>query len=49
VFDFAGVIDVLEFVWEAVEVADDLGEHAAADFVLESVFRDFDEARWVLR
>ena len=45
VFDVARLVDVFEFVRQAVEVADDLGEHAAADFVFEDVGGDFDEAR----
>ena len=49
VFDVAGLVDVFEFVWQPVEVTDDLGEHAAADFVFESVGIDFDDARRLLR
>ena len=42
-FDVAGFVDVFEFVRQAVEVADDLGEHAAADLVFEDVGVDFDD------
>ena len=41
--DVAGLVDVFELVRQAVEVADDLGEHAAADLVFEGVGGDFDE------
>ena len=46
VLDVAGLVDVLELVRQAVEIAEDLGEHAAADFVFEDVGRDFDRSRW---
>ena len=49
VLDVAGLVDVFELVRQAVEVADDLGEHAAADFVFEDVGGDFDEVRRLLR
>ena len=42
--DLAWRVDVLEFVGQAVEVADDLGEHAAADAVIELVGGDFEKA-----
>ncbi len=44
-FNLSRMIDVFEFVRQAVEVADDLGQHAAADFVVEFVGGDFEEAR----
>ena len=37
VLDVAGFVDVFEFVGQAVEIAEDLAEHAAADFVFEDV------------
>jgi hypothetical protein len=42
--DVARFVDVFEFVRQAIEITDHLGEHAAADFVFERVGGDFDEA-----
>ena len=44
VLDVAGLVDVFELVRQAVEVADHLAEHAAADFVFELVGVDGDDA-----